>query len=249
MDFDTDIGGPRDGFPRTHHSAVRAAGSDDARVRERAWASIIEAYWKPLYKYVRLRWRADNEEAKDLTQGFFASAMERRLLDQFDPERAAFRTYLRTCLDGYVANERKAARRLRRGGDQPLLSLDFDVAESEFLRQPAAGDTADYFEQEWVRHVFALALDALRRSCEAAGKTLHYRLFERYDLHSADSGPTLTYAQLADEFDLPITQVTNFLAWTRREFRALLLGTLREVTATEAEFREEAKVLLGPECL
>jgi hypothetical protein len=44
---------------------------------------------------------------------------------------------------------------------------------------------------------------------------------------------------------LPVTQVTNHLYWARREFRAAVLLVLREITASEAEFRAEARALLG----
>ncbi|HEY7924248.1 MAG TPA: hypothetical protein VII62_13770, partial [Vicinamibacteria bacterium] len=55
------------------------------------------------------------------------------------------------------------------------------------------------------------------------------------------------YATLAREFALPVTQVTNHLAWARRELRRLVLERLRELTASEDEYRAEARGLLGEE--
>ncbi len=245
MDFDTDIGGPHARFPQTRHSAVRDVCSSDAQTRQRALTTIVETYWKPVYKHVRLKWQADNEEAKDLTQGFFHEALQRGLFDRFDPKRASFRTYMRTCLDGYVGNERKAAGRLKRGGGAAMVSLDFDLAESELQRQSAGADEIASFDREWVRSVFALAIETLRRNCAAAGKSVQFTLFERYDVQRKDDGQPMTYAQLASEFGLPVTTVTNHLAWTRREFRSVLLSTLRQMTASEVEFRDEARLLLG----
>lgn len=249
MDQDTDIGGSQARFPLTRQSAVRAARSDDAQERERATSALVAAYWKPAYKYVRIRWQAANEEAKDLTQGFFVSAIERGLFARYDPARAAFRTYLRRCLDSYVANERKAAQRLKRGGDRQVRSLDFDAAEHELQRQ-GRDDSANmdaYFHREWVRSLFALAIDDLRAECAASDRMLQFRLFDRYDVQRDDAASQPTYAQLADEFGIPATQVTNYLAWARREFRARLLDRLRQMTGNEAEFREEVRQLLGRE--
>ncbi|NJL29730.1 MAG: protein kinase [Thermoanaerobaculia bacterium] len=121
-------------FPITRLSLVQAASSNDADHRQQAFGALIEAYWKAVYKYLRLRWHASAEDAQDLTQEFFARAFEKDFFARFDPERARFRTYLRTCLDGFAANERKAAQRLKRGGGAQLLSLDFESAEGE-LRQ------------------------------------------------------------------------------------------------------------------
>ena len=71
------------------------------------------------------------------------------------------------------------------------------------------------------------------------------RILERYDLQGADDPDRPSYAQLASERGLPVSQVTNHLHWARREFRAAVLLTLREITASEAEFRAEARALLG----
>ena len=75
------------------------------------------------------------DDAADLTQGFFLRAFEKDFFAGFDPSRARFRTYLRTCLDGFVANARKADARLKRGGGVTLIPIDFDEAERE-LRLP-----------------------------------------------------------------------------------------------------------------
>ena len=42
-----------------------------------------------------------------------------------------------------------------------------------------------------------------------------------------------------------MTQVTNHLAWARRELRRLVLARLAEVTGSDAELRDEAEELFG----
>ena len=116
MQPDTDLGGPGAAFPATHLSVLAATASPDPAVRRQAYASLIESYWKPIYQYIRLKWNASNEDAKDLTQSFLAQAIEKPFLDRYEPEIARFRTYLRTCIDRFVANEQKAAGRISRGG-------------------------------------------------------------------------------------------------------------------------------------
>ncbi len=78
-----------------------------------------------------------------------------------------------------------------------------------------------------------------------SGKTAPFALFERYDLEGPDAAQRLTYGRLAEEFGLSVTQVTNELAWARREFRRIVLETLREVSGSDAEYRAEARALLG----
>src|SRR5687768_13402379 len=119
------------GFPSTRHTLVAEAAVFDATRRRAAFDTLTGVYWRPAYKYVRVKWGAAPEDAEDLIQGFFSRAFEKRLFDRFDPSRARFRTYLRLCLDGYVQNEYKAARRLKRGGSARLVPLDFEGAERE----------------------------------------------------------------------------------------------------------------------
>ncbi len=247
MARDTDIGGVGGGrFPATRHSAVLAAQSADLIERERGLAILLETYWRPAYKYVRIRFGASNEDSKDLTQAFFTRALEKDFFAGYDAEKGTFRTYLRTCLDRFVANEKKAASRAKRSPGAPLLPLDFDGAEGELAMQdpPDPASMEHYFHAEWVRSLFALSVERLREECERRGKDLPYRLFERYEL-DRDPDERLTYDRLAEEFQIPSTQVTNFLALARREFRRIVLERLREITTTDREFREEARSLLG----
>jgi RNA polymerase sigma factor (sigma-70 family) len=241
-------------FPATRHSVVAGISSTDRDVRRIAFDALVAAYWRPVYKYVRIKWRADRDDAADLTQEFFARAFEKGSLGRFDPERARFRTFLRVCLDGFVANEHKAANRIKRGGGISFVPLDFAAAEHELADHrptgsadatavvPGADDEA-LFRQEWVRALFADGVAALRESCEASGKSKHFAVFERYDIDDVNGRPT--YAQLGAELGIPVTQVTNYLAFARRELRRLVLERLRAVCATDEEFRLEARELLG----
>ena len=244
MSEDTGIGGSRSKFPTTRHSAILAVRSNDSVERSRAMEVIIGAYWKPVYKYIRIQWHKSNEDAKDLTQAFFTRVLEKEILENFDPSRAKFRTYLRTCLDGFIANEQKAAVRQKRGGDAIMLSLDYESAEGE-LKQVEIADsqnTEEYFEKEWVRGFFDFCLMELKRNSEAKGKLLQFHLFERYHMEGVEG---ITYDVLASEFGISVSNVTNYLAAVRREFRKIVLDRLRQLTTSDEEFAREAKLLLG----
>ncbi len=91
-----------------------------------------------------------------------------------------------------------------------------------------------------------LSLETLRRRYEDTGKEIHFELFERYDL-ADDGAENVSYATLAQEFGLTTATVTNYLAAARRDFRRIVLEKLREITATEDEFQNEARALLGVE--
>jgi RNA polymerase sigma factor (sigma-70 family) len=255
-DDDTKIGGGGDGrFPPTRWSAVLAARSDDPAERARALDLLVGAYWKPVYKYIRIRWNKPREDAEDLTQEFFERVIEKGFFDRYDPAKARLRTFVRVCADGMVANDAKAAGRLKRGGDAVHLSLDFDSAETELgrtgaasapLREIASPDSMEeFFEKEWVRSLFSLAVETLRGECEQRGKQIHFRLFEIYDLDDGDAAARASYDDLARDFGIAVTDVTNHLSFARREFRRIALEKLREMCASEDEFRREARAIFG----
>jgi RNA polymerase sigma factor (sigma-70 family) len=241
-------------FPATRRSVVRAVADADPGVRRQAFEALVAGYWKPVYKYLRVKWRLAAADAEDVTQEFFVHALEKGTFAGYDPGRARFRTYLRTCLDRFAANQQKAAGRQKRGGAAVVLSLDFPGAEGELARQEIADQLGmeEYFHREWVRGLFAQAVEALSAEYRAAGKEVHFRLFERYDLEGAESEDSgritrLTYAELAREHGLTTVQVTNWLAAARRDFRRQVLAALAELTGSEEELRAEARLVLGVE--
>jgi DNA-directed RNA polymerase specialized sigma24 family protein len=236
-------------FPETRRSVVLAARSADPEERARALDALVAAYWRPVQRHVAARWREGEEDASDLAQGFFAAALEKGWLDRFDPARGRFRTYLLACLDGFVAKERRARRRLKRGGGVVVLPLESTGEDGETRELPVADgtDLEAQFQREWARSLFSLAVEALRTRCAGTSKAVAFALFERYDVEGADDPGRPSYARLAAEHGLPVTQVTNHLHWARRELRREVLGKLREITASEEEYRSEARALLGVE--
>lgn len=227
-------------FPATHLSLVRRARSNDAGTRASAQDALAAVYWAPIYAHVRLSHHQDPADAEDLTQGFFVDALRRDLFARYDPERARFRTFVRRCVDSYVANAIQSEQRQKRGGGVSFVPIDVADVETRLTTERDVDPDA-VFHREWVRSVLVTAILRLREQYEAAGRGVHLALFERYDM--SDDPPT--YAELAAEHGIPATQVTNWLAATRRDFRAIVLETLRDLSGSEEEFREEARALLG----
>jgi RNA polymerase sigma factor (sigma-70 family) len=220
-------------FPPTRSSALEAARSGDAKERARGLQTVAAAYWRPVYGYLRLHWRKSHDEAADLAQDFFAQLLEKDLLARFDPAQARLRTWLRVCIDGLVANDTRAASRQKRA---PAFDFDSIRAEVEASPSPEAA-----FDQEWARAIFAMALQRLQERCAREEKHQYYALLEAYDL-----GERPSYAVLAERFGIAVTDVTNRLAWARRELRAGVIEILRELTSSEAELRDEMRALLEP---
>jgi RNA polymerase sigma factor (sigma-70 family) len=229
MDRDTAIGGPHGNFPSTEISLLENAATG---LPSEALDRVIGLYWKPVYRYIRLRFGKNNEDAKDLTQGFFAAALQRDFFARFNPAKASFRTYLRMAVERFAANQHAAANRQKRGGEIAFEPVEEQAAATESPEQ--------IFEREWQRQLFALSLDDLRAHCEACGKQLQFRIFEAYDLAE---GERPSYAVLAACHEISETAVNNHLAWARGTLRAFVTQRLRGVTSGAQELRKEMRLV------
>ena len=236
-------------FPETRRSVLLRVRSEDALERARALDVVAAVYWRPVYRHVRARFRLAEAEAEDLVQGFFAAALEKGWLERFDPGRGRFRSYLLACLDGHAAHERRAGAAQKRGGGVSFVSLADETGDGPGVTRAVADgtDLDAVFQREWARSVFTLALQALAARCAGTPRETAFAVFRRCDVEGAESDERPSYAALAGEFGLSVSQVTNHLHWARRELRREVLGTLRATTASDDEFRAEARTLLGVE--
>jgi RNA polymerase sigma factor (sigma-70 family) len=229
LDADTAIGGPSGQFPSTRVSLIEAAGS---ALSDAAMDQVIAIYWKPVYRFIRLKFQKSNEDAKDLTQGFFAAILQRDFFPRFDPAKASFRTYLRMAVERYAANQHASENRQKRGG-----GLEFEPVEDHEIatESPEIG-----FEREWRRQLFSLALDDLRTHCQKTGKDVQFHIFEDYDLSERDR---ISYSDLAARYGIPESSVTNYLAWARRTLRSFVTDRLRGTTSGPVELHQEMRRL------
>jgi RNA polymerase sigma factor (sigma-70 family) len=221
-------------FPTTHLTAIMASRSKYVEERKEGYDKIVEIYWNPVFMLIRHRWSLSREDAQDLTQAFFVHALTRGFFRTYSPEKGTFRTFIRTCVMRFVINESRYAQREKRGGASEHVSL-------ELAGEPEDAGLEEFFQKEWIRGLFTLAMQDLLRLCEDTSKTICFDLFDCYDLDQSKT----SYAELASEFGISVTEVTNHLAWARRQFRKFVLMRIREVTSDDAEFRRETRLVLG----
>lgn len=197
--------------------------------------SLIEIYWQPCYRYVRVRFQRSHEEAEDLAQGFFTALLQQELLARYDKALGSFRSYLRGCLDHFVLKSLRDQTREKRGGGK-MVPIEADYAASD------RATPEEIFYREWQRQMFELAIEDLRHLCDESDRQVRFRIFADYDLAEAERPD---YNQLAQAHYLPVTSITNHLAWARRELRRLLEQRIASVTPDENEWRREVRLLLG----
>jgi RNA polymerase sigma factor (sigma-70 family) len=229
-------------FATTHWSVVMKAGGSDPDAARSALSSLCEGYWYPLYAFLRRR-GSDTEEARDLTQGFFADLLERGDLGTADPERGRFRSFLLGSLKHFAANEHERERALKRGGDRPRLSLDFEAAEGRYQLEPPDNRTPErLFEAQWARELLDRVVDRLRGQYVEEGKR---ELFDRLVPCLAGDAEAQPYAEISRALEMTEGAVKVAAHRLRRRFRVSLRSEISQTVATPEDVEDEIRALFS----
>jgi RNA polymerase sigma-70 factor (ECF subfamily) len=223
----------------TRWSLVLRAGDAAAPARGQALSELCETYWYPLYAYLR-RDGCDEDQARDLTQGFFAEVLEKNVIAAADPERGRFRAFLFTALRNYAHKERRKERAAKRGGTSTILSFDVDQAEARYRLEPVDALTPErIFERRWAMTLVGRALEAVRAESVAKGKG---EQFDRLCPCLTGSLGT-TYAELAAELGIREGSVKVAVHRLRQRFRRRLTEAIAHTVSEPGELEQELRHL------
>lgn len=240
------------GFPRTRWSLVARVVEPGSRngstVRRHAFEELVAAYWRPVYRALRVKHRRHREEAEDLTQAFFLEIIEKRTLERFvaDPGAGRFRALLRAVLERFVSTADRNARRKKRGGDAPHVPLDPAMIEAiEGRIVGASPQEEDPFDLEWRATIIDQALADLANEARTPVARRRLEVFLAYEVEPAREEERPTYGALARELSCKPHDVKNDLVAARRRFAELVLERIRDDVRDEGEAREELRTLFG----
>lgn len=229
-------------FRTTRWSMILSARAKGEPGSAEALAGLCEAYWYPLYVFVR-RMGHGPDDARDHTQGYFLRLLEKDYLESVRPEAGRFRSFLLASMKHYLANARREAAALKRGGGQSLVSLDTHAAENRYRNEPVDDDTPDRaYERRWALAVLERARARLRKEFEAAGKQRQFTLLSG---HLSGGGGGRSYAEIAAELETTEAAVKMSAARMRRQFGKTLREEIGDTVGDNAEIDAEVKHLLA----
>ena len=238
----TTMGGVEKAFLTTHWSLIENAHTTDGDSNAALLDLLLTKYWKPVYCYLRRR-GYNNEDAKDLTQGFFQEVvMGRNLINKADQTKGRFRTFLLTALNRYLINvydKQTAKRRIPQG---KLHGMDpYDIAE---LPQAVTQLTPeDSFTYVWVSALLEEVLAQLKEEYEQAGRQRHWQCFHDRTLRPImDGGDAPSLDTLCQRYDISDTsKVSNMILTVKRRFQTMIRQHLRDLVMSDEEAEEELK--------
>jgi RNA polymerase sigma factor (sigma-70 family) len=227
-------------FTTTHWSVVLEA-KGESPAAQAALENLCRTYWRPIYGFVR-RQGAKPEEAKDLTQGFFALILERKDFQSVRQEKGRLRSFLAS-LKHFMANERRDAATIKRGGGRTLIPLDWIGSEdsTEFDRSDML--SADLlYDRRWAFTVLDRVFARLR---EASQASVNAPLLERLNTLLSDEPDRPSQAEIAREFGMTENAVKQAFHRLRQRYRQLLREEVAHTVATPAEIEDELRHLIA----
>jgi RNA polymerase sigma-70 factor (ECF subfamily) len=219
-------------------AAAARTGSSDAQA---ALGELCQRYWYPLYAFLR-RSGSDQERAQDLTQGFFLDLIEHQRIAVADPERGRFRTFLLASLKNFRANRQREERTLKRGGQMPVVSIDFAAGEQRYSNEPFHEMTPErLFERKWALQLLHQALDQLEADAIKRGKS---ELFTLVRPLLAGGSLETGYSEMAERVGMTVGAVKVAVHRWREEFGRIIRDEIRRTVVSEEDVDSEIELLL-----
>src|SRR5881396_3478628 len=225
-------------FQSTHWTLVlRARQSDPAETAREALSDFCEAYWPPLYTFLRLRGHA-SPEAQDLVQGFFAYLLEQNTLSRADQEKGRLRTFLLTSLQNFLFNEYDRVRAAKRGGDRQIVSFEEHLPEAEaaMLATSHLSDARCY-DLIWASNIVSRAWQNLQNAFVAEGKAEW--LEELRPFVAGGSVTPLNQEEAAGRLGVPIATLRTWLSRLRQRYRESLRTEVASTVSDPADVDTE----------
>jgi RNA polymerase sigma factor (sigma-70 family) len=228
-------------FVTTQWTQVLEARGDSPAAKA-ALSDLCAAYYAPAFAFIR-RITPDQEQARDLTQEFFARLLGRQGIDGADPARGRFRSFLLGAVKHFLADIRDHAHRLKRGAGRPLESIDpgTDTSPGLQLPDPNAPGPDREFDRKWALTLLDRALAALAREHQAAGKAAHFEALKPWLTGDTEN---LSQADIARRLGLNEGAVKVAIHRLRRRFRELIKNEIRQTLSDTAQVDEELHYLL-----
>jgi RNA polymerase sigma factor (sigma-70 family) len=239
---DGGIDGDRE-FPSTAWSVIVHARDAGAPDYAQQLGRLVELYWRPVYSVIRHGSGRSHDDAKDLTQDFFATVVfDRELLRVYAPERGSFRSLLRTALARFLHDVARGAGRQKRGSGKLPVSLD---GISELAADPTVENLTpeQIFDSAWNQAVLTEAVARLEQRLRAGDRAAVFEVFRRYDV-DGDSAEA-SYAEVGQEVGMTVPQVKHALREARAAFRELVTELVQGYVDDPANLTAELRSLFG----
>jgi len=227
-------------FETTHWSVVLAASDTNAPNVQEALTNLCNAYWYPIYAYVR-RCGYNSHDAQDLTQEFFARLLRSHYFALADRKRGKFRSFLISSLKHFLSHEWDKAKAQKRGGGAKIISIDEEEGENRYKFEPRDNVAADVlFDRRWALTLLEQVLSRLKTEYEKSGKA---ELFNTIESALTGSEKLPSYTEIGKKLDMTEGAVKVAVHRLRQRYGELLREEIANTVSSPEEVEEELRNL------
>jgi DNA-directed RNA polymerase specialized sigma24 family protein len=229
-------------FRTTHWTLIlRAAQNESTESVQQALSAFCEAYWPPLYAFLRHR-RYTSTDAQDLVQAFFAHLLAQNTLSRADQAKGRLRTFLLGSLQNFLINEHDRARALKRGGEYEILSFDQHLPEAEAAMSGTAQLNDEIcYDLTWASNVVRRSWQHMHEVWTAEGKA---KLLEELKPFVAGGMTTVPGQEdVAARLGVPIATLRTWISRLRQQYRDSLRTEVAGTVSDPADVDEELRYL------
>lgn len=220
---------------------LRARETESEESAREALSGFCEAYWPPLYSFLRHR-GYPSADAQDLVQGFFVFLLEQNTLTRADQQKGRLRTFLLTSLQNFLFNEYDRMRAIKRGGGRQVLSIDEHLPEAEaaMLATSHLSDAGCY-DLVWASNIVSRAWQNLENEFVAEGRAEW--LEELRPFVAGGSATPPDQEQAATRLGVPIATLRTWLSRLRQRYRESLRAEVASTVSNPADIDAELRHL------
>jgi RNA polymerase sigma-70 factor (ECF subfamily) len=220
---------------------LRARETESEESARQALSGFCEAYWPPLYSFLRHRGHP-SADAQDLVQGFFAHLLEQHTLTRADQQKGRLRTFLLTSLQNFLFNEYDRVRALKRGGGRQIVSIEEHLPEAEaaMLATSHLSDAGCY-DLVWASNIVTRAWQRLQNEFVAEGKAEWLEELRPFIAGGSVTPPNQEEA--AARLGVPIATLRTWLSRLRQRFRESLRTEVASTVSDSADVDGELRHL------
>jgi len=228
-------------FTTTHWSVVLTAQEESPAAHE-ALGNLCRTYWRPIFVFLR-RQGISQEEAEDITQGFFASLLEHRNLNAVRKEQGRLRSYLLGALKYFLANERRRGMAIKRGKGQRLIPLEELRADERAEMEPTDPVTPELiYERRWASTVLERVLNLLKDEYRRAGNAPWFDSLKEL-LPGDPAAPS--QKDIAAQLGMTENEVRQAFYRFRQHYQSLLREEIAHTVATPGDIEDELRHLIA----
>jgi RNA polymerase sigma-70 factor (ECF subfamily) len=228
-------------FATTHWSIVLGA-QEESPAAAAALETLCRTYWKPLYAFVR-RKGFGREEARDLTQGFFALLLERRDLEPVRKEKGRFRSYLLTAFKNFLTDEWRRSMAIKRGEGRRPLPLDEMQHEESFEIEDVDAKTPELiYERHWAATLLEKVLGRLRTEYEGTGRLATFDALKELLANDPDAP---SHDEIGRRLGMKTNAVRQAFHRFRQRYQFLLREEIAQTVASPGEVEDELRHLIS----